>query len=46
MGNTEHAKINYAKALIQAGLQKELILKITAISTYQYDLLQKELQVA
>ncbi|HHX15705.1 MAG TPA: hypothetical protein GX724_06045 [Fibrobacter sp.] len=46
MGNTEHAKINYAKALIRAGLQKELILKITAISTYQYDLLQKELQVA
>lgn len=46
MGNTEHGKINYAKALIRAGLQKELILKITAISTYQYDLLQKELQVA
>jgi len=46
MSNNEYAKINYARALIRAGVRKELILKITDISTYQYSLIQRELQVA
>lgn len=46
MSNSEYAKIDYAKALIRAGVRKDLILKITSISTYQYTLIQRELQVA
>ncbi len=38
--------INYAKALIRAGVEKELILKITLISSYQYLQIQREVQAA
>ncbi|MFA6342130.1 MAG: hypothetical protein WCX75_04655 [Fibrobacteraceae bacterium] len=38
--------MNYAKALIRAGIDKELILKITSISTYQYLQIQREVQAA
>lgn len=38
--------MNYAKALIRAGIDKELILKITSISTYQYIQIQREVQAA
>lgn len=36
-------KIQYAKALIKAGINKELVLKITAISNYQYTQIIREL---
>jgi len=35
--------IQYAKALIKAGVNRELILKITSISDYQYSQIQREL---
>jgi hypothetical protein len=35
--------IDYAKELIKAGLKRELIIKITSISEYEYNLLQREL---
>ena len=41
MSNT--SRIQYAKALIKAGITRELILKITAISSYQYSQIQREL---
>ena len=38
------SKIDEAKELIKAGgLKRELILKITSISEYEYSLLQREL---
>ena len=37
------SKIDYAKELIKAGLKRELILKMTSISEYEYSLLQREL---
>jgi len=39
-------KIDYAKALIKAGLTRELIIKITSISEYEYALLQREIASA
>ncbi len=39
-------KIDYAKALIKAGLTRELILKITSISEYEYNLIQREVTSA
>ena len=39
-------KIDYAKALIKAGLNRELIIKITSISEYEDTLLQRELASA
>lgn len=39
-------KLNYARALIRAGLTQDLILKITAISHYQYSQIQRELLAA
>lgn len=39
-------RINYARALIRAGLTQELVLKITAISHYQYAQIQRELLAA
>ena len=36
-------KMDYAKELIKAGLKRELILKITSISEYEYSLIQREL---
>ena len=41
MSNTN--RLQYAKALIKAGVTRELILKITAISSYQYSLIEREL---
>lgn len=35
-------KIQYAKALIKAGVNRELVIKITAISEYQYSQIQRE----
>lgn len=37
------SKIDEAKELIKAGLKRELILKITSISEYEYSLIQREL---
>ena len=37
------SKIDEAKELINAGLKRELILKITSLSEYEYSLLQREL---
>ncbi|MCF0216224.1 MAG: hypothetical protein HUK21_07095 [Fibrobacteraceae bacterium] len=39
-------KYNYAKALIKAGVTRELIIKITAISSYQYAQFQREIASA
>lgn len=36
-------RIQYAKALIKAGVTRELVLRITAISSYQYVQIQREL---
>lgn len=41
MSNTN--KLQYAKALIKAGITRELVLKITSISNYQYTQIQREL---
>ncbi|WP_405338990.1 hypothetical protein [Fibrobacter sp.] len=41
MSNTN--RLQYAKALIKAGITRELILKITSISSYQYSQIQREL---
>lgn len=37
------SKLQYAKALIKAGVTRELVLKITAISSYEYTKIQREL---
>lgn len=37
------SNVDYAKALIKAGIARELVLKITAISENQYALIQREL---
>jgi hypothetical protein len=39
-------RINYARALIRAGLAQELVLKITSISHYQYTQIKRELLAA
>ena len=39
-------KMNYARALIRAGVARDLILKITSISNYQYAQIQRELLAA
>lgn len=36
-------KLRYAKALIKAGITRELVIKITSISDYQYAQIQREL---
>lgn len=36
-------KTDYAKELIKAGLKRELILKMTSITEYEYSLLQREI---
>lgn len=36
-------KLQYAKALIKAGVNRELVLKITSISNYQYLQIKREL---
>lgn len=36
-------KFQYAKALIKAGVTRDLVLRITAISSYQYVQIQREL---
>lgn len=36
-------KLQYAKALIKAGIARELVIKITLISDYQYTQIQREL---
>ena len=41
MSNTN--RLQYAKALIKAGITRELILKITSISSYQNSQIQREL---
>ena len=39
-------RLNYAKALIRAGITRDLIIKITSISNYQYAQIQRELLAA
>ena len=39
------SKMDYAKELIKAGLKRELILKMTSISEYEYNILQREILV-
>ena len=39
-------KLSYARALIKAGLARDLILKITLISNYQYTQIQREVLAA
>ena len=39
-------KLNYARALIKAGLTRDLILRITSISQYQYSQIQREVLAA
>lgn len=39
-------KLNYARALIKAGLARDLVLRITAISNYQYSQIQREVFAA
>lgn len=46
MTNPDLNKLNYARALIRAGLARDLILKITAISSYQYSQIQREVLAA
>lgn len=46
MTQSDTNKLNYAKALIKAGVAQELILKITSISYYQYVQIQRELTPA
>ncbi len=41
MSNTN--RLQYAKALIKAGITRELVIKITSISNYQYAQIQREL---
>lgn len=36
-------KMQYVKALIKAGVARELVIKITSISDYQYSQIQREL---
>ncbi len=36
-------RLQYAKALIKAGVTRELVMRITAISNYQYVQIQREL---
>ena len=38
-------KMEYAKELIKVGLKRELILKITSISEYEYSLIQRQLSL-
>ena len=46
MTNLDLNKVNYARALIRAGIARDLILKITSISNYQYAQIQRELLAA
>lgn len=46
MTSTDMNKLNYARALIKAGLARDLVLKITAISNYQYAQIQREVLAA
>jgi len=39
-------KMNYARALIKAGLTRDLVLRITSISNYQYTQIQREVLAA
>ena len=39
-------KMNYARALIKAGITRDLVLRITAISNYQYTQIQREVLAA
>lgn len=36
-------KLQYAKALIKAGIHRDLVIKITSISNYQYSQIQREI---
>ena len=46
MNSPDMNKLNYARALIKAGLTRDLILKITLISSYQYTQIQREVLAA
>lgn len=46
MTSPDMDKLNYVKALIRAGLGRDLIIKITSISMYQYAQIQRELLAA
>ncbi len=37
------SRIAYAKALIKAGITRDFVIRITAISSYQYIQIQREL---
>ena len=39
-------KMNYVRALIKAGLTRDLVLRITSISSYQYTQIQREVLAA
>ena len=39
-------KLSYARALIKAGLARDLIIRITSISMYQYAQIQRDLLAA
>lgn len=39
-------KMNYARALIKAGITRDLVLRITSISNYQYTQIQREVLAA
>lgn len=39
-------KLSYVKALIKAGIARDLIIRITSISTYQYAQIQREMLAA
>ena len=46
MTNLDLNKMNYARAVIRAGVARDWILKITSISNYQYAQIQRELLAA
>lgn len=40
---SKESKLQYAKALIKAGVTRDFVIKITSISDYQYSQIQREL---
>lgn len=46
MTSPDMDKLSYVKALIKAGIARDLIIRITSISTYQYAQIQREMLAA
>lgn len=46
MTSLDMDKLSYVKALIKAGIARDLIIRITSISTYQYAQIQREMLAA